>query len=60
MNPPEKHPTHRDLQTPSIHQIETTEKSRSARGILHLAMSFVIAGAVICISVQAPVLAKSV
>src|SRR5580704_8222411 len=59
MNPPEKHPTYRDLQTPSIHQTESPEKSRSARGILHLTLPFVIAGAVLCTSIKAPVLAKS-
>jgi hypothetical protein len=59
MNLPEKHPTHRDLQTPSIHQTETAAKWRSARGILHLALPFVIAGAFLCTSIQAPVLAKS-
>jgi hypothetical protein len=59
MKLPEKHPTHRDLQTPSIHQTETAAKWMSARGILHFALAFVIAGGVLCISIQSPVLAKS-
>jgi hypothetical protein len=59
MNLPKKHPTHRDLQTPSIHQTETAAKCKSARGIPHLALAFVIAGGVLCISIEPPVLAKS-
>jgi hypothetical protein len=59
MKLPEKHPTHRDLQTPSIHQTETTAKWRFTRGILHLVLAFVIAGVVLCISIESPVLAKS-
>ena len=59
MKLPEKHPTHRDLQNPSIQQTETVAKWISARGILHLALAFVLAGAVLCISIESPVLAKS-
>ena len=59
MSLPEKHPTHRDLQTPSIHQTETAAKWRPARWVLHLAMPVVIAGAVLCASTGSTVLAKS-
>jgi hypothetical protein len=59
MKLPEKHPTHRDLQTPSIHQTETTAKGISARSILPLAASFVIAAVVMYTSIESPVLAKS-
>ena len=59
MNLPEKYPTHHDLRTPSIHQTATSAKWRSARGILHLALPFVIAGAVLCTPIESPVLAKS-
>jgi hypothetical protein len=57
MNLPKKHPTHRDLQTPSIHR--PAAKWMSASGILHLALAFVIAGGVLCISSESPVLAAS-
>jgi hypothetical protein len=59
MNLPKKHPMHRDLQIPSIHQAETAAKWISARDILHLALAFVIAGGVLCISIESPVFAKS-
>jgi len=59
MNLPETLPTHLDLQTPSIHQNESTEKRRSAKGILRLAVPVVIAGAVLCTPIASPVLAKS-
>jgi hypothetical protein len=59
MNLPEKHPTHGGLQTPSTHQTETATKWRPARGILYLALLFVIAGAVLCTSIESPVLANS-
>jgi hypothetical protein len=59
MNLPEKHPTHHDLQTSSIHQTETAARWRSARRTLHLALPFVIAGAVLCTANESTVLAKS-
>jgi hypothetical protein len=59
MNLFEKYPTHHDLQNPSIHQTETAAKWMSARGILDLTLAFVIAGGVLCISIESPVLAKS-
>ncbi len=59
MNLPEKHPNRHVLQDPSIHQTATLAKYRSTRGILHLALPFVILGAVLCNPIESPVLAKS-
>ena len=58
MNLPEKHPNRHVLQDPSIHQTATLAKYRSTRGILHLALPFVILGAVLCNPIESPVLAK--
>jgi hypothetical protein len=59
MNLPEKRPTRRDLQTPSIHQNKSREKWRSGRSILRLALPVVIAGVVICTPIASPVIARS-
>ena len=47
MNLPEKYPMHHDP-NPAIHQTTTWAKWRQAWDILHLALPFVIAGAVLC------------
>jgi hypothetical protein len=58
MNLPEKPPIHLDLQTHSIYENDLMTKWKSAKGILHLALAVVIAGAALCTPIASPVLAK--
>jgi len=59
MNLSENLPTDLDPKTSFIHQNESMAKRRSARGVLRLALTVVIAGVVLCIPITSPVLAKS-
>jgi Predicted periplasmic protein (DUF2092) len=58
-NLPEKLPTGHDLQKPSIQQTATSAQCRSTKGILHRALPFLIAGAVLCAPIASPVLATN-
>jgi hypothetical protein len=58
MNLPQKHPANQNLQIPLVHQAASAKWKRAA-DILHLALPFVIAGAVLCTPIEAPVLARS-
>ena len=58
MNLSRQFPSHLDLQSPSIYQNES-DKRGSAKSILSIALSVVIAGAAFSTPIASPVLASS-